>query len=88
MNAVLPSLAAASFCAPHASSSSTHSRWLAIMIDYLEGLKGAGRTKTLQDAEKLLAESADAAEADAEGPAAQKSERASQVITVLQRPEQ
>ena len=60
----------------------------AIMIDYLEGLKGAGRTKTLQDAEKLLAESADAAEADAEGPAAQKSERASQVITVLQRPEQ
>ena len=27
MNAVLPSLAAASFCAPHASSSSTHSRW-------------------------------------------------------------
>ena len=27
MNAVLPSLAAASFCAPHASSSSTHSWW-------------------------------------------------------------
>ena len=60
----------------------------AIMVEYLQGLKGAGRTTTLAEAEKVLSESA-----SAEGPSEDSEEsvvqqRAAAVIKVLQQFEQ
>jgi hypothetical protein len=62
----------------------------AIMVEYLEGLKGAGRTTTLAEAEKVLSESA-----SAEGPSLTANieesvvqQRAAAVIKVLQQFEQ
>ncbi len=62
----------------------------AIMVEYLQGLKGAGRTTTLAEAEKVLAESA-----SAEGPSRTEDseesvvqQRAAAVIKVLQQFEQ
>ena len=72
----------------------------AIMIEYLGGLKGAGRTTTLEEAEKVLSKSAEAAAAgggaeedgDGEGEVATKEskvqQRAAAVIEVLQHYEQ
>ena len=62
----------------------------AIMVEYLQGLKGAGRTTTLAKAEKVLSESA-----SAEGPSSVEDteesivqQRAAAVIKVLQQFEQ
>ena len=62
----------------------------AIMVEYLKGLKGAGRTATLAEAEKVLSESA-----SAEGPNSSEDseesvvqQRAAAVIKVLQQFEQ
>ena len=62
----------------------------AIMVEYLKGLKGAGRTATLAEAEKVLSESA-----SAEGPHSTEDseesvvqQRAAAVIKVLQQFEQ
>ena len=61
-----------------------------IMVEYLEGLKGAGRTTTLAEAEKVLSKSA-SAEGSTSGLDGEESvvqRRAAAVIEVLQRYEQ